>query len=122
MTIAQRFIELGEQMGIDTSNCKTGNIGEVLNTLIQEQGGTVADSQNISVAMMNFTQALNGEPTNDETPSNNEEPTEPTEPETPSNNEEPTKPTEPETPDNNEEPTEPTEPETPSNNEEPTEP
>lgn len=95
MTIAQRFIELGEQMGIDTSNCKTGNIGEVLNTLIQEQGGMVADSQNISVAMMNFTQALNSESTNTETPSNNEEPvepTEPTEPETPSNNEEPTEP------------------------------
>ena len=92
MTIAQRFIELGEQMGIDTSNCKTGNIGEVLNTLTKEQGGTVADSQNISIAMMNFTQTLNEEPANNETPGNNEEPTEPVNPETPGNTEEPTEP------------------------------
>lgn len=54
MTIAQRFVELGEQMGIDTSNCKTGNIAEILNTLTQNVGGEVSDSQNIQIAMMNF--------------------------------------------------------------------
>ena len=82
MTIAQRFVEMGNQLGIDTSNCKTGNIGEVLNNLVQAQGGTVADSQNIQMAMMNLTSALAGE-------SQNQEPEQNGEPQEPANNEEP---------------------------------
>ena len=72
MTIAQRFIEMGEKMGIDTSNCTTGNIAEVVNTMIQEQGGDVADSQNIQLAMMNFVNTIGEESSNE--PANNEEP------------------------------------------------
>lgn len=75
MTIAQRFVEMGEQLGIDTSNCKTGNIGEVLNELAQKKGGTVAGSQNISLAMMNLTKALNGETSEETTGGTEQEPT-----------------------------------------------
>lgn len=58
MTIAQRFAELGQNMGIDMSNCHTGNVGEVLNMITQGKGGTVSDSQNIQLAMMNLTDAM----------------------------------------------------------------
>ena len=92
MTIAQRFVEMGEQMGIDTSNCKTGNIAEVLNALTQDKGGEVSDSQNIQMAMMNLTNALNSSSNNTAEnepitePDSPTEPTEPIEPTEPTNN------------------------------------
>lgn len=85
MTIAQRFVEMGEQMGIDTSNCKTGNIAEVLNALTQDKGGEVSDSQNIQMAMMNLANALNSSSNNTAgndpvtEPDSQTEPTDPTE-------------------------------------------
>lgn len=66
MTIAQRFVELGEQMGLDTSECKNGNITDTINAMTMKMGGEVSDNGVISTAMMNFTNALkktNGEET-----------------------------------------------------------
>lgn len=66
MTIAQRFAEFGQDVGIDMSNCHTGNIGEVLNMITQGKGGNVSDSQNIQIAMMNLTDTMkvDGKPLN----------------------------------------------------------
>ena len=58
MTIAQRFIEMGEELGLDTSACKTGNVTEVINAMTESMGGEVSDNGVISTAMMNFTNAL----------------------------------------------------------------
>lgn len=60
MTIAQEFVEMGKAMGLDTSECKTGNIVETLNTMTIKAGGEVTDSNLISTAMMNFRKAVAG--------------------------------------------------------------
>ena len=58
MTIAQRFVELGEELGLDTSKYNTGNVTEVINAMTQDLGGEVSNNGVISTAMMNFTKAL----------------------------------------------------------------
>ena len=89
MTIAQRFVEMGNQLGIDTSNCKTGNIAEVINALSQEKGGTVANSQNIQLAMMNLTAALNENSENEQSGDNSNDQTQTQEPANNNENQEP---------------------------------
>lgn len=58
MTIAQRFTEMATQMGLDMSNCHTGNIGEVINAMTLQANGNVSDSQNIQLAIRNFTSTI----------------------------------------------------------------
>lgn len=60
MTIAQEFVEIGKAMGLDTSDCKTGNIVETLNAMTIKNGGEVTDSNLISTAMMNFRNSVYG--------------------------------------------------------------
>lgn len=81
MTIAQRFAEMGTELGVDMSGCNSGNISTVINAITQLKNGEVTDSDVISMAMMNMTNTMssgegNGEGEGDGQ-QQNQEPAEP---------------------------------------------
>lgn len=61
MTVAQKIIELANALGVDISDCKTGNVAGLINAITLKRGGEIANNQNIRLAALNLAKALGKE-------------------------------------------------------------
>lgn len=64
-TIASKLVGMAEQMGVDISDCQSGNIKTVLDAITVARGGEVLDSGVIATGIYSMTSTVT--PINEET-------------------------------------------------------